>query len=123
MLKNQKGFTLIEIIAVLIILGILAAVAVPKFINLQDQAREYAVQGALGALASTATMAYAQALLTTPATTTYNGTTSGIAVGDFTGTIAATGGTGVVTVTVTGGPSWFSSTATYLSKSFYMYET
>jgi len=39
-LKNQKGFTLMEIIAVLVILGILAAVAVPKYIDLQDESRK-----------------------------------------------------------------------------------
>ena len=36
--NNQKGFTLVEIIAVLVILGILAAVAVPKFLDLSDSA-------------------------------------------------------------------------------------
>ncbi len=39
-LRNQKGFTLVEIIAVLILLGILAAVAVPKFIDLTDVAAD-----------------------------------------------------------------------------------
>jgi len=45
-LKNQKGFTLIEIIAVLIILGILAAIAVPKYMRLTaDAANKACVQG------------------------------------------------------------------------------
>ena len=35
-LRSEKGFTLIEIISVLVLIGILAAVAVPKFINLQE---------------------------------------------------------------------------------------
>ncbi|MEA3279599.1 MAG: prepilin-type N-terminal cleavage/methylation domain-containing protein, partial [Thermodesulfobacteriota bacterium] len=50
MLKNEKGFTLIEIIAVLVIMGILAAVAIPKFFDLQTKAREKAVYTALSEL-------------------------------------------------------------------------
>ena len=49
-LKNEKGFTLIEIIAVLVIMGILAAVAIPKFFDLQTKAREKAVYTAMSEL-------------------------------------------------------------------------
>ena len=119
-MRNQKGFTLIEIIAVLVILGILAAVAVPRFINMQADAQEYAVQGAVAALKSTATMQYAQNLLQTPSTTTYAPSpTTGISVGDFTGDITCTGG--VVTVAVTAGPSWWNSSITGNSSSFRLY--
>lgn len=47
MLRNEKGFTLIEIIAVLVILGILAAVAIPKYLDISGEARRLAAQGAI----------------------------------------------------------------------------
>lgn len=52
MKKMQSGFTLIELIAVIVILGILAATAVPRFISLQDDASFAAMQGVAGAIAS-----------------------------------------------------------------------
>lgn len=60
MLTNQKGFTLIELVLIIVILGILAAVVTPKYIDLQTGARTAACQGAEGALMSSAAILIAQ---------------------------------------------------------------
>ena len=50
LLRNQNGFTLVEIIAVLILLSVLAAIAVPKYIDLEQNARQKAFDGAIAEL-------------------------------------------------------------------------
>src|SRR6476659_7049620 len=52
MIKRQHGFTLIELITVIIILGILSAIALPKFIDLTNEALDAAVQGVAGSISS-----------------------------------------------------------------------
>ncbi len=58
---KQKGFTLIELVVVIVILGILAATALPKFVNLAGDARSAARSGLQGAVASAANLAYGAA--------------------------------------------------------------
>lgn len=61
-MKN-KGFTLIELVVVIVILGILAAVAAPKFMDLQTDARISAINGLKGAIKSAVNMAYAKSII------------------------------------------------------------
>jgi prepilin-type N-terminal cleavage/methylation domain-containing protein len=67
-LKRQDGFTMIEIIAVLILIGILAAVAVPKFLSMTEEAELKSVQGVKAELVSRANQYFAKYLLTNDST-------------------------------------------------------
>lgn len=78
MKKQQAGFTLIELVAVIVLLGILAVTALPRFINLQTDARIASLEGVKASLQGAATQVYAKALIQnatgSTATTVTNGT-------------------------------------------------
>jgi MSHA pilin protein MshA len=115
MIRNEKGFTLIEIIAVLVILGILAAVAVPKYISLQEDAAAKAAMGQVAELKSGINMAYAKAVLSNGGTsgvdaTTVNsianlGTSVGAAPDIWTYAVTATASKVTISVSGYGSPS------------------
>ena len=88
MVRSQKGFTIIELVVVIVILGILAAVAFPKFQDLSGDAKQAVVNGGKAALVSAAVITYAKNQGSKQSLTTIQGQTSvdGVTLG---GTCAA----------------------------------
>jgi len=62
-MKKQHGFTLIELVMVIVILGILAATALPKFADLKGDARKASINAAAGAMKSAMAIVHAQYLI------------------------------------------------------------
>lgn len=63
--KRKGGFTLIEVIAVLVLLGILAAIAVPKYIDMADNARERAIDAGIAELNGREALTWGNAMIGT----------------------------------------------------------
>jgi MSHA pilin protein MshA len=62
---DRRGFTLIELVIIIVILGIIAAVAIPKYVDMVTEAKKSAAKGALGGLRSAISIYYANTALTT----------------------------------------------------------
>lgn len=100
--NNEDGFTLIEIIAVLVILGILAAVAVPKFFDLQDRAKQKAVEGAIAEMKVRVNQQFARELLDGDPTPDYTADLVDTNLGDeFTVDTWTVNGTTSISYTIT----------------------
>ena len=89
MRNTQQGFTLIDLVVVIVILGILAATALPRFINISNEARTASVNGIAGSLRSAVVIVQAKFL----------------AVGAGTSPVTMTDGTTVAVSTTTGIPT------------------
>ena len=62
-MKKQGGFTLIELVVVIVILGILAVTAAPRFLNLQDDAKNATLEGLAGAIQGASGIIYGKAAI------------------------------------------------------------
>jgi prepilin-type N-terminal cleavage/methylation domain-containing protein len=117
LVKNEKGFTLVEIIAVLVILGILAAVAIPKYFDLQGEAKTKALQAAMAEAVARVNGRFGQQLLagSSWSSITYTNATLGSDLGDFALNVTNASGNSI-TLTISAKPGTAAFGATIPSK-------
>lgn len=107
-MRNEKGFTLIELVMVIVLLGILAAIAIPRYIDMTTEARRAAANGVLGAVRGTGAIVHASKQLGQSPTLIITGTTlvgnmdGGLPSGWFTDDIGGAGAVGICTNGTTG---------------------